>query len=306
MIYEYQKHNNIDFKLAWEKGFNRKISISTYDWIFCSKNNVFVYEDLGNIVGGYCLMPLDLQINNKPYSGHLCNNIFVHLVAGFKYQRDRVFEQLTEFCYDKNSSNWIAFPNINSLSSHLSNGWKKVLNLNIFECQKNQRLLCGLNENIKIIKEQFDDFSKVASNVSLLSKNSFSVNKSESFLKSRYVSNPQYLYDYFIIYYRDEPIGFLIVKFFPERKRLHIVDFNFSKLELCNFDKLICLIHKEYEHLNFNVIDILESPIFRNKLNASKFFKRSSVFISMIVKGNNLDKVNFDSAHIVFGDNEVY
>ena len=306
MIYEYQNVDSRSFKSAWEKGFNREISNDIYNWIFCSTNKVYVYEDLGEIVGGYCLMPLDLFIDNKLYHGYLCNNIFVHLVAGFKYQRERVFEQLTEFCSDKAPGNWIAFPNNNSLSSHLNNGWKKVQDLTVFEYHKNEDLICNYSENIKIVKAQFDDFSKVASNVSLVSVNSFSVNKSKSFLKSRYISNPQYLYDYFIIYFRDEPIGYLIMKFFPERERLHVVDFNFTNIELCSFDKLIYLIYKEYKHLNYKVIDILESPAYRNKLNASKLFKRSNVFVGMIAKGKSIERVNFDLAHIVFGDNEVY
>lgn len=306
MIYEYHNIDRHSFKSAWEKGFNRQINDDLYNWIFCSNNKVYVFEDSGEIVGGYCLMPLDLYINNKQNNGYLCNNVFVHLAVGFKYQKERVFEQLAEFCYDKNPGSWIAFPNSNSLSSHLSSGWKKVLNLSVFEFYKNRDLKCSFSSGITIKKVKFDFFSKIASKISLISVNSFSVNKSIDFLKLRYFSNPQYVYDYFIIYCRDKPIGYLILKFFPERERLHIVDFNYSDIDLCNFDNLIYLIYNEYKHLNYKVIDILQSPIFTNKLITSQLFIRSKPLNSMIVKGKSIGEVNFEEAHVVFGDNEVY
>ncbi len=306
MIYEYQNFDNDAFKSAWEKGFNRELNDNVYNWVFSLKNKVYVYEDAGKVVGGYCLMPLKIFIDHNLSSGYLCNNVFVHMVAEFKYQKERVFEQLSEFCFDKNPSDWMAFPNKNSLTSHLKSGWSKALDLAVYEYYKREYISCNQVKNIEIEKVPFNSFSELASKVSASSMNTFSVYKSQEFLKWRYATNPQYLYDYFIVRLEGLEAGYLVVKFFPERKRLHIVDFNFINMKLCNFDNLIVLLDEAYKHLDYEVIDILESPIFRAKLSVSKMFQKSNVFFSMIVKGKQIEDVNFDLAHIVFGDNEVY
>ena len=306
MIYDYQNFDNYAFKQAWEKGFNRKLNEKVYNWAFRSKNKVYVYEDAGQVVGGYCLIPLRIFIDNKLSSGYLCNNVFVHMVAEFKYQRERVFEKLADYCFKKNPSVLIAFPNKNALSSHLNNGWIETLDMAVYEHYKSEYFFCDHVKNIEIEKLPFVSFSELATKVSIDSVNTFSVFKSQEFFKWRYETNPQNLYDYFIVRSEGQVAGYLVVKFFPERKRLHIVDFNFINTKLCNFDKLIALLREVYEHLDYEAIDILESPVFRAKLTASKMFHKSNIFFSMIVKGKQIEGVNFDLAHIVFGDNEVY
>ena len=296
-----------DFIQAWEQAFERKLDSSVYNWIFDSTNNIYIFKDKDKAVAGYCLKPLDFLCNKNHTKGYLCNNVFVMTVPGFKYQRLKVFDQLSSFAYSDLGGDWVAFPNKIALMPHLRNGWSKALSLKTYELDwtsfksvprpKNSNLLINLS---------FNRFLELFSKANIITDNiSFMVKKNSDFFKWRYQDNPRYKYDYFIYIDGNETLGYVITKFFPEKSRVHIVDFSIP-FSIGFLNEILFQIGMFYDDFGFRVLDVLESPFFRSVLDGLGAFTISEEELTMIVKGDCFKNLNFHCAHIVFGDNEVY
>ena len=58
----------------------------------------------------------------------------------------------TNYCFKKNPSVLIAFPNKNALTSHLNNGWIETLDMAVYEHYKREYFFCDHVKNIEVVQ----------------------------------------------------------------------------------------------------------------------------------------------------------
>lgn len=297
-----------EFIVAWEHVFQRKLEDEVYSWVFSEINNLYACYDGGVLVSGYCLLEINAKINNEIVIGGLCNNVFVN---GYKYQKLGMFGKITNFALediaDRGFKFALGFPNNKAIKAHLRAGWQQESNLPFYEFIG--KPVNKIDNSITIKNEDLDgdSFNKICHIMDDANAGySFLVRRSESFLNWRLKLNPRWNYDIFFISPSDKITGFFVTKYFPDRDRVHIVDYAFSNsMEL---DASVQRIYEFYTDKGVKVDCIDGWCASGDKaLFESSGFQESNDFSYVIFKDLSFSGLQLGTApHLTLADNDVY
>lgn len=297
------------FIVTWELVFQRQLSSQIYAWIFSERNNIYACFDGEQLVSGYCLLTIKTIVNQKSVLTGLCNNVFIN---GFKYQKQGVFTKITNFALDdiaqRGYSFALGFPNKKAIKAHLRAGWSQGDDLPFYEHHREHLLLVNSSVKVTRVDTDIESFTKIKELISSMSaKYSFTVERDLDFVNWRFNLNPRWKYDLFFVYDPLEKlIGFFVTKYFSERKRVHLVDYAFSKSD----DLTVSLdtIYEFYESQGLNV-DCVDGwcATGDQTLFQKSGFKKSNEFSYVIFKNLSEGSLELGNiAHLTLADNDVY
>lgn len=285
-----------DFQKDWFQWFNYQCPYG--------KNLVYVGVDVEKdvLVAAYGLLPYKLVINKKVMDGSLCTNAITHP----EYQGKGIFTQIGRHALLQKppyaSYFSVGVPNKNALPGHLKVGWIVHSDLIFFKKLDNKK-----NDfEGKQIFVFTDEHGRLASN-SLANMN-LTVARDSAFLNWRYFKRPDKEYIAYEIREEKKLRGFIILKYFTERKykKLHIMDIyaidNHTFLDLL---KITINLASDCDELN--CWQIKNSP-YRNLFLESGFHAsdEKNVLILFKHKGKEDFKIINGSWWFMLGDNDVY
>lgn len=213
------------FVAAWEDAFSRKLNSDIYEWIFNKHNILYALISDGEILAGYCLYPLACIVNKGLEKALLCNNVFVNP----RHQGKQLFVKVGKLALKDAASSEegrIAYgiPNKLALPGHRRVGWDVRPPIAFLEKTRAAKREKPLHNWIKgKINDQLRaDIAKCSLDSS--KERSFSIIKTEEFVRWRYEEKPNTTYWFGFKYKGDILISYCVCKYFEDGKVLHFID----------------------------------------------------------------------------------
>lgn len=304
-IYEEFDNDNWILFLNCFKLIFREINREVFEWYFLKKNIFSILKNKSkDYIGIYGLVDININLTSKNINSYLCHNVgIISEYSGlglFQYLGDKTLSKKIH-----NTNLVLGFPNKASKKGHIRLGWEEIAEVYFIKYENHKNIFLDNKFKFKAI-DIFESFK--------FNENGFSLNisKDEKYLNWR-ISKPNEKYYSYIILNEDIIEGYCIYKIYQQNdtKKLHLVDLNFSNIELLN--EIIKFSILKFQESDCSLINtwITKNTIYEKVFEENGFIIDSEMPATSAIlfqKDNNFDLSSIDREKIFFTlfDNDVF
>lgn len=294
------------FKSAWEHAFSRQLHPALFNWLFKQRNRLFIVASDGGVAAGYGLLPGKACLHGKPIQMALCNNVFVTP----EYQTKNLFVRLGRFALQEAGRTGaelaLGVPNRNAIPGHKRVGWTFLEPTHFLEIRRESLPSPEHAREVRLLtREQCGHILPQIEQLSLRNSlaRSFSVLKDAEHFRWRYLERPLVDYRFLAGYAGGQLTGYAVVKYYPERNYMHLIDLECIDDDWCA--DLVAATRRFAEP--FHALDCWDATQYRQTLIALGFQRSPQTNELIAIYPYRREAVDLGpKVNLVLGDNDVY